>query len=209
MIKTDQATEPEVQLVEENGETTLYVEGRQAMQAWEADLMRQSADILCTYGSEFLEVGLGLGISALHIAHHAATRHHTVVEKYPRVIELFRERNETPPALEIVQADFFDHVYALRPESLDGIFFDPFFGTSSIWDDPAIWNEAMPYVVSALRPGGVFLPCFSTLPVLRPNFVPFFDRIIIERRSFRTYESTNYTPSASGDAFIQCFVRTR
>ena len=113
------------------------------------------------------------------------------------------------PVLEIVQSDFFDYVYKLEPSSLDGIFFDPFFGGTSIWEDSAIWNEVMPRVVTALRPGGVFMPCFSTFPVLRQNCVPFFDRIIVERRSYRTYAGTNYTPALSGDAFIQCFVRTR
>lgn len=202
--------EPDIQLVRDNDEITLYIDGGQAMQGWEADLMRQSADILCTYGAEFLEVGLGLGISALHIAGNPGTRKHTVVEKYPRVIDLFRERHPSPPAaLEIVQSDFFDYVYKLEPSSLDGIFFDPFFGGTSIWEDSAIWNEVMPRVVTALRPGGVFMPCFSTFPVLRQNCVPFFDRIIVERRSYRTYAGTNYTPAVSGDAFIQCFVRTR
>ena len=202
--------EPDIQLVRDNDEITLYIDGGQAMQGWEADLMRQSADILCTYGTEFLEVGLGLGISALHIAANPGTRKHTVVEKYQRVIDLFRERYPSPPpVLEIVQSDFFDYVYKLEPSSLDGIFFDPFFGGTSIWEDSAIWNEVMPRVVTALRPGGVFMPCFSTFPVLRQNCVPFFDRIIVERRSYRTYAGTNYTPALSGDAFIQCFVRTR
>ena len=89
MTRTGQTANPEIELVEVNGESTLFIEGGQAMQAWEADLMRESADILCTFGSEFLEVGLGLGISALHIAGHANTRRHIVVEKYPRVIDLF------------------------------------------------------------------------------------------------------------------------
>lgn len=59
---------PEIVLADHNGEITLYIDGNQAMQAWEHDLMVESADLLCQYGCEFLEVGLGLGISALRIA---------------------------------------------------------------------------------------------------------------------------------------------
>ena len=68
-----------IEMVEDGGAVTLYIDGGQAMQAWERDLMRHSAEMLCACGSEFLEVGLGLGISALHIAAHPNTRRHVVV----------------------------------------------------------------------------------------------------------------------------------
>src|SRR4029453_18091508 len=58
---------PEIVLADHNGEITLYIDGNQAMQAWEHDLMVELADLLCQYGCEFLEVGLWLGISALRI----------------------------------------------------------------------------------------------------------------------------------------------
>ena len=96
MDAIQQRENPEIKLVESNEEVTLYIDDGQAMQGWESALMWESADILCGYGSEFLEVGLGLGISALRIAANPATRHHTVIEKFPRVIELFRERNPSP-----------------------------------------------------------------------------------------------------------------
>jgi predicted methyltransferase len=180
------------------------------MQGWESALMWESADILCGYGSKFLEVGLGLGISALRIAANPATRHHTVIEKFPRVIELFRERNPSPPpALEIVHADFFEYIQRIKPESLDGIFFDPYLVPVSLWDDEALWMEVMPAVMRALRRGGVFIPCFSTRPVLRWQFVHHFDRIVVERRSYASYETTDYVKKDTGDAYIQCFVRTR
>src|SRR6266498_2632421 len=121
-----QSPDPKIFLVEENGETTLLIDDRQAMQAWERDLMFASADLLCEHGSNFLEVGLGLGLSALRIASHPATRRHRVIEKYGRVIDLFKARHPNLPAtLEIVEADFFDYVDVLEPSSVDGIFFDP------------------------------------------------------------------------------------
>ena len=56
----NQPENPEIQLVETtSGEVTLAIDGGQAMQAWERELMHETADILCTYGSVFLEVGLG------------------------------------------------------------------------------------------------------------------------------------------------------
>ena len=53
--------------------------------------MFASADLLCQHGSEFLEVGLGLGLSALRIAFNPRTRRHRVIEKYREVIDLFRD----------------------------------------------------------------------------------------------------------------------
>ena len=208
MDAIQQRENPEIKLVENNEEVTLYIDDGQAMQGWERALMWESADILCEHGSEFLEVGLGLGISALRIASNPATRHHTVIEKFPRVIELFRERNPSlPPALEIVHADFFQYIHRMDAESLDGIFFDPYLVPVSLWDDEDLWMEVMPAVTRALRRGGVFIPCFSTRPVLRWQFVHHFNRIVVERRSYASYQTTNYVKKDAGDAYIQCFVR--
>ena len=69
MTAIQQIENPEIKLIEGDGdEVTLLIEDGQAMQGWEKALMWESAEILCKYGSEFLEVGLGLGISALRIA---------------------------------------------------------------------------------------------------------------------------------------------
>ncbi len=44
---TRQASNPDVRLIEtDKGEVTLEIDGRQAMQAWERDLMWASADLL-------------------------------------------------------------------------------------------------------------------------------------------------------------------
>jgi spermidine synthase len=209
MSAIQQIENPEIKLIEGNDEVTLLIEDGQAMQGWERALMWESADILCKYGSRFLEVGLGLGISALRIASNPTTRHHTVIEKFPQVIDLFRERNPSPPpALEIVHADFFEYIHEIEPESLDGIFFDPYLVPVTLWDDEVLWNEVMPAVTHALRHGGVFIPCFSTRPVLRWQFIHHFDRIVVERRSYTSYATTDYVKNDTGDAYIQCFVRT-
>ena len=206
-----QPEDPQIELVEgAGGQVTLFINGEQAMQGWERDLMWESADILCTYGSQFLEVGLGLGFSSLRIAANPATRRHVVIEKYQRVIDLFRERHPSPPpALEIVQADFFEHVHTLEPASLDGIFFDPWLGSTPLPNADALWGEVVPLMVRALRPGGAVVPFFTMQPTLRPQFAPHFDRVIVERRAFTAYPDTGYAPAVSGHAFIQCFVKLR
>jgi spermidine synthase len=208
MRSTRQLKNPKIELVEENdGEITLYIDGGQAMQAWELELMQASADMLCTYGSDFLEVGLGLGISALHIARHPNTRKHVVIEKYQRVIDLFYERHPAPPpTLEIRHADFSKLLSKLEPSSFDGIFFDPYLPYETMHDE-AFWDEIMPLIIRPLRPGGVFIPCFSTRPVL--SFMNYFERVIVERRPFTAYPTTGYTYGTSGDALIQCYVKTR
>ena len=126
-VPAGQPENPEVRLLEgPGGQVTLYIAGGQAVQGWERTLLCESADILCTYGSRFLEVGLGLGLSALRIAQHPNTRRHLVIEKYQAVIDLFRKLHPfTPSALEIVHADFFEFISHLDPASFDGVFFDP------------------------------------------------------------------------------------
>jgi predicted methyltransferase len=195
-----------IEFVESAGETTLLIDGGQAMQGWEADLMRRSGDILCRYGSEFMEVGLGLGLSALHIAGQPTTRRHTVIKLYQPVIDHFLARTPALPAsLRIVQGDFYAMLPALPPASVDGIFFDPDLPAEKR-NDPAFWNAVVPLMVALLRPGGVFVPCFTTHPYFL--FMPFFERAIIERRRYTAYPQTAYTVATSGHAFIQCYFTT-
>lgn len=200
-----QPEDPRIELVESEGEVSLLIDGAQAMQAWERELMNESADLLCTYGAEFLEVGLGLGISALRIAGNPGVRRHVVIEKYAGVIDLFRERHPAPPpALEIVEADLFAHVRRLEPASFDGIFFDPYLPLA-IRENRELWDETMPPLLRSLRPGGVFLPCFTTRPIL--YWMEYFERASVIRRPFAAYPTTYYTQGTSGDAYIQCYFK--
>ncbi len=212
---------PDITLVRGgNGDVTLYIDEVQAMQGWERALMWRSADLLCERGGEFLEVGLGLGYSALRIAERADTYRHTVIEKHPKVIELFREEHPAPPStLTIVQADFFDYVDKLEPDSFDGIFFDPEL-PKELFEDRDLLDEFMPKLVRALRSGGTFVPMFSldgavpdaatctaTPAVMLDRYLRFFDRVVVERHRYRAYPNTAYTPARQGDAFILCFTK--
>jgi spermidine synthase len=197
-----------IELVETGAETTLLIDGGQAMQAWETDLMWRSADLLCTFGSTFLEVGLGLGISALRIAGSPTTARHVVVEKYPRVVALFRERNpDPPPTLEIVQADILDYADELPAGGFDGIFFDPYFPPEMLRDE-AMWGRLVPALRRAIRPGGALVPFATTKTHLRWQFEPYFDQAILVKRRFRAYDGTTYMTTNEGRAWIQAFVRT-
>lgn len=208
MAASHQNENPEIALVETGSETTLMIDGGQAMQAWETEIMWRSADILCGFGSRFLEVGLGLGISALRIGGAPTTTHHVVVEKYQPVISLFVERHpQLPPALEIVHADIVDHVHSLVPESLDGIFFDPYFPPEML-ADVHLWADLVPAMRRALRVGGVLLPFATTKAQLRWQFEPYFDRVVLESCRFEAYRGTNYMTRNAGRAWIQAFIRT-
>ncbi|MBF6048512.1 methyltransferase domain-containing protein [Streptomyces sp. NRRL B-1677] len=196
---------PPIKLVEKDGEVTLSIGGEQAMQAWERDLMWASADMLCEYGRDFYEVGLGLGLSALRIAGNPATRSHTVLELFGEVEDLFRARHpDLPGNLSIERGDFFRCIFELPSESIDGMFFDPALDMD-VWTDKELWARTMPEVVRVLRPGGVFIPFFSTKPELRWQYLPHFRSIRVERHPYTAYETTEYTYGTSGDAYIQCF----
>jgi spermidine synthase len=146
--------------------------------------------------SEFLEAGLGLGFSAMHIASQPTTRRHTVIELHQQVIDYFLARNPTPPAaLEIIKGDFFAMLPTLPPASVDGIFFDPYLPVKTR-NDPAFWNIVVPPMIALLRPGGVFVPCFTTQPYFL--FLNYFDHAIIERRHYTAYPQTSYTVATSG-----------
>ncbi|MEU5537612.1 L-leucyldemethyl-blasticidin S guanidino methyltransferase BlsL [Streptomyces sp. NPDC020362] len=202
-----QTARPEIELIEKDGEVTLSIGGEQAMQAWERDLMWASADLLCRHGQDFYEVGLGLGLSALRIARDPATRSHTVLELFGEVEELFRAANpELPPTLSIERGDFFERIKELPSESFDGMFFDPALDME-VWTDKELWARTVPEVVRVLRPGGVFIPFFSTKPELRWQYVEHFRRIHVERHPYQAYDTTEYTYGTSGNAYIQCFYK--
>ncbi|MFB7500609.1 class I SAM-dependent methyltransferase [Streptomyces sp. NPDC056161] len=189
------------------GQRTLYIDGAQAMQEWEKPLMVRSGELVVRQGSEFLECGLGLGLSALAVAGAQNTTRHTVVERYQPVIDEFRKTHPSLPAtLDIVQDDFFDHIERLPDESVDGIMFDPWL-PKEIRDDESWWTEVIGQMIRIMRPGAAFVPFFSTTNELWPRFAPRFRTILVEPHPFTAYPTTSYTEGTSGTAYIQCFIK--
>jgi spermidine synthase len=219
-VHNKQPLDPDISLVDHGGETTLLIDGIQAMQGWESSLMQRAADLLTSQGTCFLEAGLGLGLSALRIASRPGTHTHVVVEKYAKVIELFRSSHSVVPnALEIVNADFFDYIEQLPELSLDGVFFDPEL-PRAFFENRDFVDSFMPKITAALRPGGAFVPMFSvagavpdaatcTAPpgIMLERYMRFFTRATVERHPYAAYENTLYTPGVVGQAFIFCFYR--
>ena len=193
--------------VSPSGDTTLYIGQSQAMQAWERDLMEFSADLLVSFGPSLAEAGLGLGISTLRASSTPGVESHSVIEIHPEVIRLFRAAHpDLPSALHIVNADFFDWIEAVESSTLDGIFFDPALPVR-VWKDMSFWDRHMPAIARSLRPGGAFIPFFSTRPVIREQYLPYFAEIRCFPRPFRAYDNTIYTYQRSGLALVQCFIK--
>lgn len=162
-----QSDEPAVSLNVEGDEMTLMIDGRQAMQHWEYELMQRSADILCDdqllgykegsnqSGKRYIEAGLGLGISARRIGDHNSTSEHTVIEKYSRVIDIYHEKlPPLPSTVKVIHDDFFRFVESAPSNYYDGIFFDPALPLP-LWDKSAFWDDVVPHFKRILKPGGL------------------------------------------------------
>ena len=208
-----QPEDPEISLEVINGETTLTIAGRQAMQQWEYELMRRSAEIMCegtiadTQSKNYLEAGLGLGISARHIGSHASTAQHTVIEKYAKVIQLYTQNFPVlPHRVKLIQDDFFRFIETAPSNYYDGIFFDPAL-PRPLWDQEDFWQQVTAHMKRILKPAGRLMPFFSTTPEIRKQYRSHFSKVYVERHPFKAYGSTNYTHGLEGDAYIQCFIK--
>ena len=108
------------------------------------------------------------------------------------VIDLFYQRYPEPPAnLQIVKADIFDFALTLEPESLDGIFFDPYLSKDVLHDMQQLWGDVLPALVRSLRIGAHSCLILA-LPELRWPYYYYFDRIIVERHSYAAYRGTEH-----------------
>ncbi|MFG2134817.1 class I SAM-dependent methyltransferase [Streptomyces sp. NPDC048751] len=203
-----QPTAPDIAVKKsESGEKTLYIDGSQAMQQWEAPLMRRSAEILCRGGGEFLECGLGFGLSAVAIAEQPNVKKHTVVEVYDEVIQDFKKSApDLPDNLDIVRADFFEYIEKIPSGSIDGIMLDPWL-PKDMRDDADWWDTLMrEQITRVLAPGGRFMSFFVTEPKIEPRWEPYFDEVLIERHAYDSYATTSYLEGKPvGMAYLQCF----
>ena len=95
----------------------------EVMMLWEEDIMRASADWVCSGGGDILEIGFGMGISANFIQNNNISSH-TIVECHPDIIEKAYEWAEGRPNVIIVEGDWFNVRENLG--KYDGIFYDTY-----------------------------------------------------------------------------------
>ena len=197
-----------IELVEKEGEVTLYIDGGQAMQAWNASScgVRQTSCVPGALSIWRLDLAWGFRRCESQATITPPTHRRGEISTSHR--PLLPAISEPPANLQIVKADIFDFALTLEPESLDGIFFDPYLSKDVPCDMQQLWGDVLPALVRSLRIGGAFVPYFSPKPELR------YHTIIISTESSWNDTPTQptaeqSTPGEAGDAFIQCFVKTQ
>ena len=95
----------------------------EVMMDWEDNVMKKSADYVCSNGGDILEIGFGMGIAANYIQANSITSH-TIVENHPQIIEKAKVWADGKSNVTIVEGDW----YAVKDSlsTYDGIFYDTF-----------------------------------------------------------------------------------
>ncbi len=117
--------------------------GNDVMMDCEHPMMRRHAELICDPGSDVLEIGFGMAISATYIQA-IGPRSHTIVECHPQVLERLRLWAQGKPSVRVIEGE-----WAARRADLgtyDGIFYDTY-------ADPHA-HEFYATFRSLLRPGG-------------------------------------------------------
>ena len=95
----------------------------EVMMDWEDDLMKASANYVCSGGGDILEFGFGMGISAGYIQANNITSH-TIIESHPQIIEKLKAWSKDKPNVIVVEGDWYDVKDSLS--TYDGIFYDTY-----------------------------------------------------------------------------------
>jgi len=105
---------------------TLKIEGHPVMEDWEDAYMKELSKVVCSNGGDILELGFGMGISAMYIQNHKVSSH-TIIEAnedvYKKLIYFsFGTSEKIRPIFGFWQ----DVVKFIPDESFDGILFDTY-----------------------------------------------------------------------------------
>lgn len=114
------------------------------MMGWEADIMRESARVLCENRTDLdvLNVGFGLGLVDTELQKYKP-RTHTIIEPHPDVIaEMKRQGWDKKPGVKIIQARWQDALPEL--EAYDAIYADTF---GEFYADLRAFHEELPNLV--------------------------------------------------------------
>jgi type IV protein arginine methyltransferase len=122
------------------------------MMAWEADIMKRTADLLLPKpGLRVLNVGHGLGIIDTYFQSHSPISHH-IIEAHPAVLDKLRKGGwHEKPGVVIHEGRWQDVLPRLIQENvmLDAIYFDTF-----AEDYKALREFFSEYVIGLLDPQG-------------------------------------------------------
>lgn len=136
---------------------TLRIMDHPVMEDWETPYMAKLAEIATSNGGVILELGLGMGISALDIQSNPNVVTHYIVEANLGVVEKGLKDFHDPIAkgrMHILSGFWEDVVeQQLAPESFDGILFD----TYPLKEQEIHGNHFsfLPVAFKLLRPGGI------------------------------------------------------
>ena len=121
----------------ENGEEL------QVMMSWEDDIMKASADYICSNRGDILEIGFGMGMAAGYIQANNINSH-TIIEIHPQIIEKAKTWAEDKPNVTIIENDWYSVKDSLS--TYDGVFYDTWM------DDNA--NNFTTVLPTLIKPGG-------------------------------------------------------
>jgi guanidinoacetate N-methyltransferase len=135
-------------------EHDLIILGEPVMEDWEAPYMKDLARICSSKGGTVLELGYGMGISAMYIQQHKIKKH-IIVEANKMVADAARKFAKKAKHKVIVINDLWENAIKKIPNnSLDGILFD----TYPLEERELYQNHFnfFPLAYKKLRKGGVF-----------------------------------------------------
>ncbi len=108
-------------------EKTLLIKSYQVMQRWEDNYMKSLAAIATSRSGNVLEVGFGMGISALYIQKSSKIHSHTIIECHPAIIAVAKKRfkKELGSGRMKLLEGFWENITPkLKDKIFDGILFD-------------------------------------------------------------------------------------
>ena len=95
----------------------------EVMMDWEDPLMAASAAYVCEGGGDILEIGFGMGISAMYIQSHTINSH-TIIENHPQIIPKAHAWAADKSNVTIIEGSWYDVRDTLS--TYDGLFMDTF-----------------------------------------------------------------------------------
>ena len=95
----------------------------EVMMDWEKPLMSASAAYICENGGDILEIGFGMGISAVYMHSHSISTH-TIIENHPDVIPKAKEWANGKSNVTVITGSWYDVKDSLS--TYDGLFYDTF-----------------------------------------------------------------------------------